>query len=75
MSTFKYSWKRQMSAKVVKKLLKERGFLLKRMGKGSHEIWEKAGRAVTIPNHGSKSIPTGTLNSIRKAVEKILDAE
>lgn len=61
-----------MSAKAVKKFMKERGFTLKRQGKGSHKIWGKSGKTVAIPNHGSKSIPKGTLNSIRKQINKIM---
>lgn len=35
-------------------------------GKGSHEIWEKNGQTVSIPNHGTKEIPKGLEKSLKK---------
>lgn len=49
----------------VHKRLKKEGF--KKTGQsGSHETWEKGGRHVTVPYHGSEKeeIPTGTLRNI-----------
>jgi predicted RNA binding protein YcfA (HicA-like mRNA interferase family) len=41
------------------------GFVLRRQGSGSHEIWQQpeTGRIVTIPNH-AKEMPEGTLRAI-----------
>ena len=43
------------------------GWVLKRQGKGSHEIWHNpmVNRSVVIPSH-SGDIPTGTLRAIFK---------
>jgi mRNA interferase HicA len=48
------------------KLAKKNGWRLLRQGKGSHEIWEKDGQTVVIPNHGSKEISTGLEKSLKK---------
>ena len=48
------------------KKIKEKGWWLLRQGKGSHEIWTNGKKEISIPNHGSKEIPTGT----KKALEK-----
>lgn len=48
------------------KLAKKNGWRKKRQGKGSHEIWEKDNKTVSIPNHGSKEIPTGLEKKLRK---------
>lgn len=44
------------------KLSKKHGWTFLREGKGSHEIWEKGGAQVVIPNHGAKEMPTGLEN-------------
>lgn len=41
------------------RLAKKNGWRLLRQGKGSHEIWEKQNKKVSIPNHGSKEMPKG----------------
>jgi predicted RNA binding protein YcfA (HicA-like mRNA interferase family) len=48
------------------KLIKRNGWKILRQGKGSHEIWQKDGQKVVIPNHGAKEIPTGLEKSLRK---------
>lgn len=48
------------------KLAKKNGWSFLRQGKGSHEIWSKNGKPVSIPNHGSKEMPTGLEKSLRK---------
>ncbi|MFH7018519.1 type II toxin-antitoxin system HicA family toxin [Flavobacterium sp. FlaQc-47] len=42
------------------------GWTFLRQGKGSHEIYEKAGKQVVIPNHGSKEIGKGLEQKLRK---------
>ena len=47
--------------------LRALGCVLKRQGKGSHEIWHNAtvNRSAVIPNHAG-DMPTGTLRAILK---------
>ena len=47
--------------------LRALGCVLKRQGKGSHEIWHNplVNRSAVIPNH-SGDIPTGTVRAILK---------
>lgn len=45
---------------------KRKGWVLLRQGKGSHEIYEKNGKQVTIPNHGSKELGKGLEQKLRK---------
>lgn len=57
-----------MSFKTVKNvilLLQKNGFVLKGQ-KGSHLKFEKEGRIVIVPNHGSKGVEKGTYHSILK---------
>ncbi|CAI2768530.1 MULTISPECIES: type II toxin-antitoxin system HicA family toxin [Flavobacterium] len=42
------------------------GWVFLRQGKGSHEIYEKDGKQVVIPNHGSKEIGKGLEQKLRK---------
>jgi mRNA interferase HicA len=51
------------SVKFVIDLLKKNGFVLKAQ-KGSHMKFEKEGRIVVVPNHGSKGIEKGTYYNI-----------
>lgn len=48
------------------KLSKKYGWKFQRQGKGSHEIWEKDGKTVSIPNHGAKEMPKGLERSLKK---------
>ncbi len=57
-----------MSYKTVKfviDLLKKNGFVFKSQ-KGSHMKFEKDGKIVVVPNHGSKGIEKGTYHNILK---------
>lgn len=57
-----------MSYKTVKfviDLLKKNGFVFKSQ-KGSHMKFEKEGKIVVVPNHGSKGIEKGTYHNIQK---------
>ena len=75
MTTLKYSFfyyicslekKIEMSFKSVKtviNLLKKNGFVFKSQ-KGSHMKFEKDGKVVVVPNHGSKGIEKGTYYNI-----------
>ena len=58
-----------LSANELAQLLNDRGWYVIRQ-KGSHARWynPESGSCVTIPNHGSKPIPKGTLHAILKAV-------
>lgn len=49
---------------VVRRLLAE-GWELDRIS-GSHHIFKKGKRTVTVPVHGSKDLKAGTLNNIQK---------
>ncbi|RRD73757.1 type II toxin-antitoxin system HicA family toxin [Tannerella forsythia] len=59
-----------MSYKTVKEvinLLKENGFVVKTK-KGSHIKFEKGGKIVIVPDHGSKGVEKGTYyNILRQA--------
>lgn len=58
---------KDMNAREVKKKLEKAGFTLARIN-GSHWIYEKKGfPPIPVPDHGSKDIKPGTLNSILKA--------
>jgi mRNA interferase HicA len=39
--------------------IKRKGWIFLRQGKGIHEIYEKEGQQVTVPNHGSKELGKG----------------
>jgi predicted RNA binding protein YcfA (HicA-like mRNA interferase family) len=56
-----------MKPREIIRILKEDGWYLKEQ-KGSHQQFvhpEKKGK-VTVPEHGAKDIPVGTLNNIFK---------
>ncbi len=53
------------SVKFVIDLLKKNGFVF-RSQKGSHIKFEKDGRIVVVPNHGSKGVEKGTYYNILK---------
>jgi predicted RNA binding protein YcfA (HicA-like mRNA interferase family) len=58
-----------MSGKELAKLMKENGWILDRI-KGSHHIFIKEGkRAVPVPIHGSKDLPTGLVEAILKQAD------
>jgi mRNA interferase HicA len=45
--------------------IKRKGWIFLRQGKGSHEIYEKEGQQVTLPNHGSKELGKGLEKKLR----------
>jgi predicted RNA binding protein YcfA (HicA-like mRNA interferase family) len=47
------------------KLLRKHGWHLDRVA-GSHHILKRQSKTLTIPVHGKKDLPKGTLNSILK---------
>lgn len=53
------------SVKFVIDLLKKNGFVFKSQ-KGSHIKFEKDGRIVVVPNHGSKGVEKRTYYNILK---------
>ena len=55
-----------MKASEFIRIAKRDGWLFLRQGKGSHEIYEKNGIQVTIPNHGSKELGKGLEKKLRK---------
>jgi mRNA interferase HicA len=44
----------------------QQGWVLLRQAKGSHAIYIKNGKKVSIPSHGSKEIPKGLEKKLRK---------
>ncbi len=53
------------SVKDVVAMLQENGFTLKSQ-KGSHMKFEKDGKTVVVPNHGSKGVEKGTYYNIMR---------
>ena len=53
------------SVNEVIRLLKQNGFEIKGQ-KGSHLKFEKNGKVVIVPNHGSKGLEIGTYHCILK---------
>ena len=49
--------------------IRRKGWVFVRKGKGSHEIYAKNGRQVSIPNHGSKELGYGLEKKLRKEME------
>ena len=58
---------RLVTGRELLKLLRANGWELDRI-KGSHHIFVKGTKTVSVPVHGSKDIPKGTLNAILKEV-------
>jgi predicted RNA binding protein YcfA (HicA-like mRNA interferase family) len=54
-----------MSGKDVVKNLQNEGWTIKRQ-KGSHVQMTKGARHATVPIHGNKDLPKGTLKAIEK---------
>lgn len=46
--------------------IKKKGWLFDRQGKGSHEIYIKNGKQVSVPNHGAKELGKGLEMKLRK---------
>ena len=53
------------SKELIREALRN-GWVFLRQGKGSHEIYQKEGKQVVIPNHGSKEIGKGLEHKLRK---------
>jgi len=53
---------------ITKKIHEEGGWIFLRNGKGSHRIWmhPTIKRTLSIPDHGSKEIGKGLVNTILK---------
>ena len=58
-----------LNANQLAQLLNDRGWYVVRQ-KGSHARWynRELGIYVTVPDHGSKTIPRGTLHAILKTI-------
>lgn len=58
---------RSVSGKALCKIIERHGWILKRIT-GSHHIYAKTGISVilSIPIHGNRDLPTGTLRSLLK---------
>lgn len=58
---------KSVSGKVLCKIVEKHGWILKRIT-GSHHIYAKQGVSVilSIPVHGNRDLPTGTLKSLLK---------
>ena len=54
-----------MTGRDLLKLLKANGWELDRV-RGSHHILVKGGATVSVPVHGSRDVPKGTLHAILK---------
>jgi len=54
-----------VTGKELIKLLKENGWTLDRI-KGSHYIMIKGKKTLSVPVHGNRDLPKGTLNSLLK---------
>ena len=54
-----------MNGKELLKLLKEKGWELDRIS-GSHHIMINKNKTLSVPVHGKKDIPKGTLNKLLK---------
>jgi len=66
---------KSVSGKALCKVVERCGWKLKRIT-GSHHIYSKEGTIISIPVHGNRDLPTGTLKSIMKdadLTEKDLD--
>jgi len=66
---------KSVSGKALCKVVERCGWNLKRIT-GSHHIYSKGGTIISIPVHGNRDLPTGTLKSIMKdadLTEKDLD--
>ncbi|NJN59999.1 MAG: type II toxin-antitoxin system HicA family toxin [Leptolyngbyaceae cyanobacterium SL_5_9] len=58
---------KSVSGKALCKIIEKHGWMLKRIT-GSHHIYAKQGVSVilSIPVHGGRDLPTGTLKSLLK---------
>ena len=63
-----------MNARDVMERLKAGGWVLRRIS-GSHHIFEKDGRKVPVPVHGSRDLTPGTLAAIQRQTGVNLKAD
>ena len=69
----------RVTAKQVEKAAKKLGFVFKRHGRGSHDIWQHGinGKILVISQHSGDTIRPGTMNEILKILglpsEQFLD--
>lgn len=65
----------RVTAREVEKVARKMGFVFKRHGRGSHDIWQHLdnGRVLVISFHAGDTIRPGTMNQILKSLE--LNAE
>lgn len=54
-----------MNYNELTKKMKQAGWEIARQN-GSHVIYKKEGKTVSVPNHGKKDIATGTLQKLLK---------
>ena len=57
-----------MTGSEVVKILIKNGWKIDRI-KGSHYIMKKKDKTISVPVHGKKDVPIGTLNNILKEAE------
>ena len=64
-----------MTYRELTRKLRRLGYEFYRQAAGSHEIWwhPGMGRRTTIPNHGPKDIPKGTLARILRDLDVELE--
>jgi len=64
-----------MNYRELTRRLRRLGYEFYRQAAGSHEIWwnPATGRRTTIPNHGAKDTPKGTLAKILRDLNVDLD--
>jgi mRNA interferase HicA len=49
--------------------IKRKGWIFLRRGKGSHLIFQKNGKQVVVPDHGSKELGKGLEKKLRKEMQ------
>lgn len=61
----------RVTAKHVEKVARKLGFVFKRHGRGSHDVWQhsSSGRILVISYHSGLTIKPGTMNQILKSLE------
>lgn len=61
----------RVTAKQVEKVARKLGFVFKRHGRGSHDIWQNSqtGRILVISYHSGSTIKPGTMNQILDSLD------
>jgi len=57
-----------MKSTELTRFAEQEGWQIKRQA-GSHRVYEKNGKMIIIPFHGSKEVPTGTAKKILKTIK------